>query len=289
MVIDYVLVSVALIWLIAASITDIKKREVPDWLNFSLIIIALALKSLQSIITEDFTILLNAIIALVIFLALANLMYYTRQWGGGDSKLIIGLGIIFVQYPPTFLQFFDPKLTILFPLTFFVNLLFIGAIYAIVYSLTLTIKNFDKVKKYTKVNRKNYKKSGLILPLISIFLIIISFLLKFPISNLVLSIGVSLLVLYPLLILTKVVENSLMIKKLPTKKLTEGDWIYQPIYYKKRLLISNKIPGITKNHISLLKKYRIRNVIIKEGIPFVPAFLISTIISLIFGNFWWPF
>ena len=77
-----------------------------------------------------------------------------------------------------------------------------------------------------------------------------------------------------------------MIKEINTNKLTEGDWIYKPVYYKNRLLISRKNPGITKKDIILLKKYKIRNVIIKEGVPFVPAFLISTFISLIFGNFW---
>jgi len=253
MIIDYIFVFTALIWLIFASISDIKTREVPDWLNFSLILIALALKSIQSIIAKDISIILYALAALAVFLLLANLMYFTKQWGGGDAKLVIGLGIIFTQYPSSLLQLFNPRLTIII---------------------------------YYKENKKHYKKFNIIfIPLLSLS-IVISFFLKNPLNYLLLSISISLFILYFILLFTRLVESSLMIKEINTNKLTEGDWIYKPVYYKNRLLISRKNPGITKKDIILLKKYKIRNVIIKEGIPFVPAFLISTVISLIFGNFW---
>jgi len=148
MIIDYIFVFTALIWLIFASISDIKTREVPDWLNFSLILIALALKSIQSIIAKDISIILYALAALAVFLLLANLMYFTKQWGGGDAKLVIGLGIIFTQYPSSLLQLFNPRLTIPFSVTFFLNLLLIGAVYGIIYSFILGVKNSDKIIIY---------------------------------------------------------------------------------------------------------------------------------------------
>src|SRR3989338_5159633 len=286
MIIDYIFVFTALIWLIFASISDIKTREVPDWLNFSLILIALALKSIQSIIAKDISIILYALAALAVFLLLVNLMYFTKQWGGGDAKLVIGLGIIFTQYPSSLLQLFNPRLTIPFSVTFFLNLLLICAVYLIIYSFILGVKNSDKIIIYYKENKKHYKKFNIIfIPLLSLS-IVISFFLKNPLNYLLLSISISLFILYFILLFTRLVESSLMIKEINTNKLTEGDWIYKPVYYKNRLLISRKNPGITKKDIILLKKYKIRNVIIKEGIPFVPAFLISTVISLIFGNFW---
>ena len=160
------------------------------------------------------------------------------------------------------------------------------AIYGIIYSFILGVKNSDKIIIYYKENKKHYKKFNIIfIPLLSLS-IVISFFLKNPLNYLLLSISISLFILYFILLFTRLVESSLMIKEINTNKLTEGDWIYKPVYYKNRLLISRKNPGITKKDIILLKKYKIRNVIIKEGIPFVPAFLISTVISLIFGNFW---
>ena len=95
MIIDYIFVFTALIWLIFASISDIKTREVPDWLNFSLILIALALKSIQSIIAKDISIILYALAALAVFLLLANLMYFTKQWGDGDAWLLGCFGFLF--------------------------------------------------------------------------------------------------------------------------------------------------------------------------------------------------
>ena len=281
MLVDYILIPIALIWLTFASISDLKSKEIPDWLNFSLIIIALAIKSIQAILTRDVFILLYAIAALVIFFLLANLMYYTKQWGGGDAKLIIGLGIIFTQYPTEFLNYFNPKLTIPFAITFVVNILFIGAVYGIIWSAILAIKNYKKIK----FNKNIFKRPmRIILPLVLLF-----FLSSFLLPQIKYLFGVAtifFLVVYLILIFTNAVEQSIMIKPMALSKLREGDWLYKPVYYKKRLILDNKKPSLTKKDISTLERFNIKSVIVKDGIPFVPAFLISVLISLIFGNFW---
>ena len=281
MLVDYILIPIALIWLTFASISDLKSKEIPDWLNFSLIIIALAIKSIQAILTRDVFILLYAIAALVIFFLLANLMYYTKQWGGGDAKLIIGLGIIFTQYPTEFLNYFNPKLTIPFAITFVVNILFIGAVYGIIWSAILAIKNYKKIK----FNKNIFKRPmRIILPLVLLF-----FLSSFLLPQIKYLFGVAtifFLVVYLILIFTNAVEQSIMIKPMALSKLREGDWLYKPVYYKKRLILDNKKPSLTKKDISALKRFNIKSVIVKDGIPFVPAFLISVLVSLIFGNFW---
>ncbi|HLC37507.1 MAG TPA: A24 family peptidase [Candidatus Nanoarchaeia archaeon] len=281
MLVDYILIPIALIWLTFASISDLKSKEIPDWLNFSLIIIALAIKSIEAILARNVFILLYAIAALVIFFLLANLMYYTKQWGGGDAKLIIGLGIIFTQYPTEFLNYFNPKLTIPFAITFVVNILFIGAVYGIIWSVSLAIKNYKKIK----FNKDIFKRPmRIILPLVLLF-----FLSSFLLPQIKYLFGVAtifFLVVYLILIFTNAVEQSIMIKPMALSKLREGDWLYKPVYYKKRLILDNKKPSLTKKDISALKRFNIKSVIVKDGIPFVPAFLISVLVSLIFGNFW---
>jgi len=82
----------------------------------------------------------------------------------------------------------------------------------------------------------------------------------------------------------RLIEKNIMIKKIPVNKLTEGDWIIKNIYFRGKLIYNKNNPGITISDIKLLKKYKIRNVLIKEGMPFIPSFLISLIVSLIFGN-----
>ena len=281
MLVDYILIPIALIWLTFASISDLKSKEIPDWLNFSLIIIALAIKSIEAILARNVFILLYAIAALVIFFLLANLMYYTKQWGGGDAKLIIGLGIIFTQYPTEFLNYFNPKLTIPFAITFVVNILFIGAVYGIIWSVSLAIKNYKKIK----FNKDIFKRPmRIILPLVLLF-----FLSSFLLPQIKYLFGVAtifFLVVYLILIFTNAVEQSIMIKPMALSKLREGDWLYKPVYYKKRLILDNKRPSLTEKDISTLKRFNIKSVIIKDGIPFAPVFLISVLISLIFGNFW---
>jgi len=281
MIVDYIIISVALIWLTFASISDLKSKEIPDWLNFSLIIIALAIKSIQAILARDVFILLYALIAMAIFFLLANLMYYTKQWGGGDAKLIIGLGIIFTQYPTEFLNYFNPKLTIPFAITFVMNILLVGAAYSIICCVILAIKNYKRMK----FNKDILKRSTrIMLPLILLFFLS-SFLFQ-QVKYFFWVVAIFSLVIYLILIFTMAVQQSTMIKSMALSKLREGDWLYKPVYYKKRLILDNKRPSLTEKDISTLKRFNIKSVIIKDGIPFAPVFLISVLISLIFGNFW---
>jgi len=282
MLIDYILISVALIWLTFASISDLKSKEIPDWLNFSLIIIALAIKSIQAILAKDVFILLYALAALAIFFLLANLMYYTKQWGGGDAKLIMGLGIIFAQYPTELLNYFNPNLIIPFAITFVVNIVFIGAVYSIIYSIILAIKDYKKIK----FSKDIFKKSAMITLLTALLVFLASSFFFQHIKYLFLAVAIFSLIMYLILIFMSAVQQSIMIKPMALSKLREGDWLYKPVYYKKRLILDNKKLSLTKKDISILKRFNIKSVIVKDGIPFVPAFLISALISLIFGSFW---
>ena len=97
--IDLFIISIALVWLIFASLQDIKTREVPDWISYSLIIIALAFYSIKSIVMKDFSFIIQSLFGSIFLFLLGNLMYYTRQWGGGDVKLLAALGALFPIYP----------------------------------------------------------------------------------------------------------------------------------------------------------------------------------------------
>ena len=75
-----------------------------------------------------------------------------------------------------------------------------------------------------------------------------------------------------------------MTYKLKVNKLTEGDWILNDIFYKGKKIYSRKSPGVTKEQIKLFIKYKMKEVLIREGIPFVPAIFLAVVFSLIFGN-----
>src|SRR3989344_3031111 len=90
----YFLFAVALIWTLAASIQDIKKREVANWLNFSLVAFALAYRAFYSVITNNYKFFLFGALGFILFLILANMLYYAKAFAGGDAKLLIAYGAI---------------------------------------------------------------------------------------------------------------------------------------------------------------------------------------------------
>ena len=283
MILDIILILITLIALVIATITDIKKREVPDFLSYSLLSIAIFSKTLQALIEKSLIPVIYAIIGFAIYFILALIMYYTKQWGGGDSKLLMSLGIIFSQYPISLLKYFSPNLNIPVLLSLLINILLAGSVYGIIYSLILAVKNKNKFNQELKKINKKHLKYFIIA---AVLLFIISFFIKALEIKLLTFLISMILILTPyLLILIKTVEKSCMIKKIPVSKLTEGDWLTENIYNKKQKLIySSKSPGITLEQIQQIKKLNIKKVTIKEGIPFVPSFLLAVIITLIYGN-----
>jgi len=99
---------------------------------------------------------------------------------------------------------------------------------------------------------------------------------------------VSILTLY-LWVAVKSVENSCMLKYVKPMQLTEGDWIAKDIKIGGKYITGPKDLGIEKKNIRKLvefyKKGKIKKVLIKEGIPFVPSFLAGWLMTVFFGNF----
>ena len=96
------------------------------------------------------------------------------------------------------------------------------------------------------------------------------------------------IITFYLWIFVKAIEKVAMLKYITPDKLTEGDWIAEEVKYKGKLICSPKDLGIEKKQIrqvvNLYKKKRIKKILIKEGIPFVPSFLIAFVITVFFGN-----
>src|SRR4030042_1943228 len=90
----YVGLGVALLALIAASLFDIKTREVPDWLNFSLLAFAFGNALILSIYHGYTYIIVSSLLGLAVGLVFGLLMFYAGQWGGGDRKLIIAFSVL---------------------------------------------------------------------------------------------------------------------------------------------------------------------------------------------------
>jgi len=277
MITDIILVSIGFAWIIAASIFDIKTREIPDWISFSLIAIGLGIRAIHSLYYWDHHYILYGVIGLAVFFVIGNLMYYTKQWGGGDSKLLMGLGAVFGSYLDVGL--FNPNLDLPFIVILAFNILVAGAVYGIIYGLVLGIIHRKKVLPLLKKQNKWFLIIGF---LFSLIIFIVGTFMNELILFLVTALVFFLLVL--ILFFIKAIDKVALIKTVKVESLREGDWLLKDIVKNGKTICSCKGLGITMKDVEKLKKAGIKEVVIKDGLPFVPSFLIGMIISFVFGN-----
>lgn len=290
--------------LLVGSLTDLKTREVPDWVNYGLIFSGIGLNMLFSFIYFDQSVIvkeisfnnaivsqyiispqsyfMKSIVGLIVFFGIAYMMFYAGQWGGGDSKMIMGLGAMLGL---------DLSLRHGFMLGFLINALFAGAVYGLLWSAFLVVKNRRKFwREFSKaLSKKEAARAKKLVAVASAALLILFFAVKLPFMRLVmLSFALLILITFYLWIFVKAVEKSCMYKLVEPSKLTEGDWIVNDVYSGGKYICGPKDLGIEKSQIrrliELRKKRKINRILIKEGIPFVPSFLIAFIITLLFGN-----
>ena len=235
---DLILVIIVVLALFISSIIDFKTREIPDKLSIGLIVAAVILKVLHAYEISNFSILISSFIGFLIFLGISLIMYYTRQWGGGDAKLFMAIGIALPYYPEE-LTIFNPNLDVNFLFIIAFNVLIFGFLYGIGYMAYLMFKNKNKLSKLRLKVRKLY----FLLPL---SIVILSLFFQYELRLLLLILAF-LVLIYPYLFgVIKFVEKEIMTYKLKVNKLTEGDWILNDIFYKGKKIYSRKSPGVTK-------------------------------------------
>ena len=83
----------------------------------------------------------------------------------------------------------------------------------------------------------------------------------------------------------KSVDDSCMIKKISSSNLTEGDLLYEAVKVGGKTIKPNW-EGLSSLDIKNIKKFK-KFILVRQGIPFVPVFLISYLILvyLYFGGF----
>jgi Flp pilus assembly protein protease CpaA len=260
----------ALIWIIFAVVQDLKKREVANWLNFSLIIFALGFRFFYCLfsLNIDFTFLYQGLIGLGIFFVLGNAFYYGRMFAGGDAKLMIALGAIL----PFSTDFF---INVRIFIWFFFIFLFVGALYSLIISLVLTLRNFKNFKKefHKQLNKK--RKFLYVFMVFGLVLMGLGF-----IEDVMFVLGILVFLLPYFYLYVKVVDECCMVKKIKTNRLTEGDWLYEDVKVGNKV-IKKSWDGVSKKEIKFLKGKN-KEVLIRQGIPFTPVFLFSFLILIFF-------
>ena len=135
---DVVLITGGLIGLIYGSFTDIKYREVPDWLIYGMVISGLLLRLVYGLFSSELSLFFFGVLGVGLSFGVGYLLFMFKVLGGGDVKIITGLGA-FVCTTSVYPYFFFHFLLVLF---------FFGGFYGISFAL------YDLF-----INKKGWKES----------------------------------------------------------------------------------------------------------------------------------
>ncbi|MEW5896280.1 MAG: A24 family peptidase [Nanoarchaeota archaeon] len=259
-----VIIGLTLAVLLAASYSDIRIREVPDWLSYGFLFAALGIRAIFSF-GSGWEIILSGILGFAVFFLLSLFFYYTNQWGGGDSKILMGMGAaIGIAFP-----FSASSWNLLW---FFLSLLFLGAVYGLLWMVYIAVRKGSPFIAEMKKTLLMHKKAQFGVGTLSALLAATGFIV--PVMWLAALFAVA--VLYLLLFVTTV-EKVCFVARISPSKLTEGDWLAEDVVVDGKLFMPRKtLEGDDLSKLTqLARQGKISYVTVKEGIPFLPSFLLA--------------
>ncbi|MBD3361214.1 hypothetical protein GF358_00290 [Candidatus Woesearchaeota archaeon] len=271
-----VLIFVVLFVLLVGTITDLKIREIPDWLTYGGVIAGLSLRLIWSVNEWSYVPVLEGVIGFAGFFLAACALYYFGQWGGGDSKALMAIGACLgINMDINHIV-----------LAFVVNAIWIGGVYGLIWSVVLAFKNW---KKFKKEFRDKLHSHGMFraVPLIALLvLVLVSVFMKvdFVFKSMIIALVILIPLFYYLTVFVRTVESVAMYRLVSPAELTEGEWIAKDIFVNKKRVCGPGDLGVSEKQIKELKKAKIKKVLVKIGIPFVPSLLLAYVFTLFAGN-----
>jgi len=266
---------VCLFLLVVGAFTDLKVREVPDWLNYSGIFVGLGLRLIWSFYSFDWSYIIHGFIGFGVFFGIACLMFYLGQWGGGDAKMLMALGALL-----------GLKLSFeSFTVGFLISLMIAGGLYGFVWSFVLAVRNWHKFSvEYRKILVDKKKYRALFLGFSFVLLVSAFFVSDTFTKFLLVFVALFVPAMNYLILAVKAVENACMYQRVSPSELTEGDWIARDVKVKGKRICGPKDLGVDKKQVRKLVKLNVKSVVVKIGIPFVPSFLLAFLLTLWIGN-----
>lgn len=245
-----------------AAVQDWKKTEVANWLNFSFITIAIVYRIFYANFSGNWSFFIYGLVGVGFMFVIANLLYYTKVFGGGDAKLLMGFGAV--------LPYGSFNGVFVLCLVFLMALFFLGAVYSLVYSLVIALRNRKKFSKLFRERLVSYKKINqkwVIALFGALFFIIVIF---GEVLGFLLMLFIALFYFGQAYLMS--VDNLMIVRRKPNE-LMEGDWLEKEVKIGRRL-IKKSVHGLSKNDIEFLKSKK-KSVMVKQGIPFVPVFFVT--------------
>jgi len=87
------------------------------------------------------------------------------------------------------------------------------------------------------------------------------------------------------------VEETCFVQKRSVKNLTEGDWLAEDVVVNAKRVVPKKTLEMREIRLlqSLKAQGKLKYILIKEGIPFVPSFLLAYLVNLFGKGFFTSF
>ena len=253
-----------LILLVLASLEDLRIREVPDVLSYFVMAAGLTHAAYISLQTTNMLPLLYSIGGLVSAYLFGLALMYMHMWGGGDTKLLMGVATFLTRWPPTTI------------ITYVFLLFFLGSLYGMVWTVYLIVKNWrELVQTHPALTYIPLMSGGaILLSLIPIYVFI-------PSSyQLILSIGIS--VLFISLAATYILQRAeqiLTVEDVTKQDVVLGDWLVESVPVTDGH-VHPRNTGVSEEDLERIKNSSLDTLRVKYGIPFVPSFLFAFITLL---------
>ena len=271
MIHEWVLIVVGVFGFGLAGYLDLRYTEFPDWLPYSMIILAILVWGCASLMLSDFSLVMNSLAAGITFLGIGLALYFTKQWGDGDAWLLGAMGFIFpvqlgIGARVGGLEIFP------FPVMLLFNFFIIGFAYLVLYSLALGAINRRETSRFLKGFSRSRAKLYPITILAAFYAALAIYASISYLPPFITYMPLLLIFLYMFMEYGKFVEKSLFKKKRNVRKLRPGD-----------VLVRSRWRGLTEKEIGDLRK-KGGDVWVKEGVRFAPVFVITLLVILIYGN-----
>jgi hypothetical protein len=275
--------------LMLASYFDLRTGEIPEKLTRGLIVVVIVTATLYSLYTFNPSFLLTSVIVGVGFFIFGYVMFYLGEWGGGDVKLLAGIGCslgllgsmnYFIESPfPLYVEGIFP-----YYIDYFINLAIASSPYVILYSLILGLlkpRVFEEFAGYFR--RKRF-----------VILIFASFLptivaLNFSVGGLALVYS-SIPVLVLLSLYLKAVEEIALKKTIDVNDLREEDILANDLIVDGRKIASKRdMGGITESQVSEIRRLASegkipRDIAVRWGVRFAPILFLAFLLTMIYGD-----
>ncbi|MEA1924557.1 MAG: prepilin peptidase [Candidatus Altiarchaeota archaeon] len=274
-------VSVTLLFLLAASWFDLRTGEIPDEVSIGLSAVMLLASGAYSIISGDFSFVSSAFIVGLLYFIFGYGLHYLGEWGGGDVKLIAGVGCAL-----GFLKIQDYLNEGMMPyyVDYLINIALMASPYVLLYTLVLGLMKPSVFSLFRKTLSNK----------IILFIVFFSFIPSVSAYFLDLGSLVFMYLMIPVLVVLsvylKTVEKEALQKTVGLDELMVEDVVAQDLVVDGvKIASSRDISGLSGEDIARIRELHEEGKIpselrVKWGVRFAPIFLFAFLLSITVGN-----